>query len=82
VNGFLVRVLVDCDSSHNFISGNFLKCHDLPTSYITRVSVTIANERKSYTNQVFQDFELTSDYFNDNIAFTYIIPIQSDANMI
>ncbi len=80
VNGYNARVLIDCGASHNFISENFVKCHDLPTNRITPVSVTVANGRTSYINQVFEGFELALDDFNDRIISAYVFPIQSDAN--
>ncbi|CAF4002497.1 unnamed protein product, partial [Rotaria sp. Silwood1] len=80
VNDYQARILIDCGASHNFISENFVKCHDLPTSSVASVSVAVANGIKSYIGQALVNFELQLDQFNDRIALAYIFPIKSDAN--
>jgi hypothetical protein len=80
VNGCSTRVLLDCDASHNFISEDVIKCHDLQTRSITDVSVTVANEIKCYIDKALMNFELIFDRFHDKTISAYVFPIQSDAN--
>jgi len=80
VNSYNARILIDCGASHNFIAEDFVKCHNLPTSRIARVSVTVANGIKSYIDQALVDFQLTLDVFNDTVTSAYVFPITSEAN--
>ena len=80
VNGYNARILIDCGASHNFISEDFVKCHNLHTHNITRVYVTVANGITLYIDQALIDFELKLSDFNDKILSAYVFPIKSDAN--
>ncbi|CAF3028738.1 unnamed protein product [Rotaria sp. Silwood2] len=80
VNGYDARILIDCGASHNFISENFIKFHNLQTSGIPRVSVTVANGIKSYIDQELMNFELKLDEFNEKITSAYVFPINSETN--
>ncbi len=80
VYGYNACILIDCGASHNFISENFVKHHDLSTTSVARVSVTVANGMKSYIDQALVNFELTLNNFNDRITSAYVFPIQSCAN--
>ena len=72
VNGYIARVLIDCGVSHNFISEDFVKSHDLKACHIPCVSVTVASGMKSYLDQALMNFELKVDNFSDVIACAYV----------
>ena len=58
MNGHIARVLIGCGTSHNFISEDFVKSHDLKAGHIPCVSVTVASGMKSYLDQALMNFEL------------------------
>jgi transposase InsO family protein len=80
VNSYNARILIDCGASHNFISEDFVKCHNLETTRVTSVSVTVANGIKSYIDQALINFHLKLDDFNDKITSAYVFPINSEAD--
>ncbi|CAM4885360.1 unnamed protein product [Rotaria socialis] len=80
VNGYDAHALIDCGTSHNFISEDFIKRHKFKISNTPRVSVTIANGVTSYIDQALVDFDLKLDDFNDKITLAYVFPINSKAN--
>ncbi|CAF3332568.1 unnamed protein product [Rotaria socialis] len=80
VNGYDAHALIDCGTSHNFISEDFIKRHKFKISNTPRVSVTIANGVTSYIDQALLDFDLKLDDFNDKITLAYVFPINSKAN--
>ena len=74
VNGHIARILIDCGASHNFISEDFVKSHDLKADHISCVSVTFASGMKSYLDQALMTFELKLDNFSDIITSAYVFP--------
>ncbi|CAF1476084.1 unnamed protein product, partial [Rotaria sordida] len=80
ISGHNANILIDCDTSHNFISEIFFKCHSIQTSRITCVFVTVSNGIKSYIDQTLVDFALKLDDFNNKITSPYVFPVKSEAN--
>ncbi|CAF1660484.1 unnamed protein product [Didymodactylos carnosus] len=58
LNGLNVCMLVDLDASRNFISEDFVKCHDLQADTVGCMSVSVGNGVKSHTDKVLTRFSL------------------------
>ena len=78
------RILLDCGASHNFVAANFVGIHQLTTSNIPRVVVSVANGMESPIDRELKDFPLRIAEFVDTVSSAYVfdIPSSSDYDLI
>ncbi|CAF1224693.1 unnamed protein product [Didymodactylos carnosus] len=75
LNGLDPSIRVDYDASHNFISKDSVKCHDLQADTVGRMSISVANGIKSYTDKVLIRFSLQLDDFNNKLVSAYVLDV-------
>ena len=74
------RILLDCGVSHNFVAANFVASHQLITSNIPRVVVSVANGMESPVDRELKEFPLIIAEFVDTVPSAYVFDIPSSSN--